>query len=499
MATGTQSTSTATSDAPPRPALAGGSLDPDQLLLAAPTVAAFPTLRPIPVEELHPAAVSTSPPSATLAPASAPVSAGGDSGVSDEADLASPQGMPGGGGIHPNIPGGLMLTAETEYIPVNANRTSQSTWRKDAAGNDMVGLPAVRDFSLIPMRDLAGWDGVGEPPDGMPMADPDLKKMTASMLFGPPDGVFNISVTSQPGGGQVLLWADQAKTTPIGLVGTPQPDGTVVYSGTLPDYPLCDFYVEGLETSASQRDVTVSVTLGIYPPATQQLSVVPIITNMEVRPSNPNTVTLLRDPQGSVIGLNSGEQFPVNSVPYDTLKPGATFVARVWRPGVFGNAGFVQNITNVVQGDPAVVLTTNDYYVHYLRSGSYPILDYVANERGVPIYPTLLDNSVPDEQGLASKDTPHVGAFEFADLISSMDLTFQARLYTVWQFDDQSIYTLGTEDWQAVFKASRVNGVLTPDPASIVTAQPYVRSHQNPGTTAYPPSYNESTAFAPLV
>ena len=66
-----------------------------------------------------------------------------------------------------------------------------------------------------------------------------------------------------------------------------------------------------------------------------------------------------------------------------------------------------------------------------------------------------------------------------------------------WQFTDLAIYTLAMEDWHVVFQANLVNGVLTPNPASIVSAQSYVRTHQDPGTTASPPNFNGSTAFTP--
>src|SRR5438045_849131 len=101
----------------------------------------------------------------------------------------------------------------------------------------------------------------------------------------------------------------------------------------------------------------------------------------------------------------------------------------------------------------------------------------------VPFYgPTILDvTSVPNQVGLKSQDTPAVknpsDPSLFADLISNMDLTFKFRLSTIWRFSDLTIYTLATVDWAVWFKASRVNGVLTPDPASGVSAQPFVRSH----------------------
>ena len=57
--------------------------------------------------------------------------------------------MTGGGYcMAPGAPPTIDLTAETQHIPVNANRTSGSPWRKDAAGTVLTGLPVVRDFDL---------------------------------------------------------------------------------------------------------------------------------------------------------------------------------------------------------------------------------------------------------------------------------------------------------------------------------------------------------------
>ena len=61
----------------------------------------------------------------------------------------------------------LTTTATTEadgkiYIPVNANNTNKSPWKKDGT-EPMKGIPAVRDFVLQPMRDLSGWNGTGAP------------------------------------------------------------------------------------------------------------------------------------------------------------------------------------------------------------------------------------------------------------------------------------------------------------------------------------------------
>lgn len=285
----------------------------------------------------------------------------------------------------------LTLTAETNDIPVNANRTSGSPWRKDAGGNELKGFPVVRDFNLAPMRDLSGWNGVGNPPEGPALSDPDLKSLTATFSPGFLGTEFKVDIL-YAGTGRIRLWTDQMKTTEI-------PNG-----GVLPTFPECTFYAEGIETSSGENDVTVRVSVAVNSPegtsiytATQQLTVAPFVTNMKVQPTaNPPTVTLLRDSGGKVIGLNSGEQWPVNGGNIEGFRPGATFMSSTWYRGVFGNPEFIQNVLGVDDTPPAVTLTNGLYYQDFLHNGQYPILDYVANDDGVPFYPILRKDNFSD-------------------------------------------------------------------------------------------------------
>lgn len=392
----------------------------------------------------------------------------------------------------------ISLTPQTQYIPINANNDNASQWQ---GGNTQTGLPLIRDFDLAPMRDLSAWNGQGAPPPGPAINDPDLKKMTVNLTNGDPLGQVQIRViyadADNNGGGWIRLWADQSKTTGITLMYA----GNGVYEGTVPAFATFDFYVEGIRPSTAENDITIQViyqnnTVGVIDETT--LSVVPFAVSMEVRPSNPATVTLFRDADGHVIGLNSGEQFPAAGGANDAVKAGAIFVSDVWNTGAAGNAWFIQNITGVSNNtEPSIVLTTNEPYRHTLQSGSYPILDYVENV-GVPapFYPVVRDNTIPNHVKIVSKDTPAMIYSNFADVISSMDLTFQARLYTVWQFPDNTIYTLAREDWQVVFKASLVNGVLTPDPTAVVSAQPFVRTGQDPAKVVGP-YYNNDYTYIP--
>jgi hypothetical protein len=92
---------------------------------------------------------------------------------------------------------------------------------------------------------------------------------------------------------------------------------------------------------------------------------------------------------------------------------------------------------------------------------------------------------------MTSWDTPYMtdtgastapfNASEWAGLITRMDVRFDARLYLVWVFEDNTVYTLGSVDWRVVFRASTPpEGQLTIDPASIITASPAVRTNADP-------------------
>jgi hypothetical protein len=322
--TETQTTSTAIPDFPPLRPL-GDLIDQNQLLLAAPAGAVFPTLRPIPVEELHPGAAGV----ASTGPVRPPELPAGPGGPTTSADPAAipvfltRDGGSGGdeGGSDPTIRRGILLDASTPFVPVNANRTSGSPWQKDAAGNEQPGLPVVRDFDLSPMRNLGGWNGVGDPPAGAAIIDPELKALTATVVDGPPIGTITV-VVANSGQGRIRLWTDQSKTTEI-------PSG-----GVLPGYPVYTFYAEGIEPSQSLNDITVQVITEIQGASyvdERQLTVTPVTAEFSVTPKQGGQVTYLLNGDGQVVGLNSGTQSmlggPADSGGTDPNKVGAIFTA----------------------------------------------------------------------------------------------------------------------------------------------------------------------------
>lgn len=68
-----------------------------------------------------------------------------------------------------------------------------------------------------------------------------------------------------------------------------------------------------------------------------------------------------------------------------------------------------------------------------------------------------------------------------------MAATFQARMYLVWKYPDNTIYTLARQDWQSVFQASTfpfVGLVLWPN--SVTTASPKVITNVDPAKVVGP-------------
>src|SRR6185437_4143081 len=391
--------------------------------------------------------------------------------------------------------------AETTNILVNANDTNKSPWKKDPYGNNMTGIPAVRDFDLSPMRDLGAWNGIGQPPANAPViSDPDLKKITVS-LSGDPANKFTVSIVyaNLESDTLIRLWTDKTKTTAI-------PSGTVITSGGVPH----DIYVEGVDPSTEMNDISVLFTYTAGNNAVkkeQTLTVTPFNVSMEIQPGrNPATATLLRNKSGQVIGLDSGQQSPVNGGDAGSDRVGATFSAFAALPGpLSGSPKFIQDVTGIDKGAPSVTLTNG---MLYEENATAPLLDYV-NFPGnsSPFYPSPLppDKSVAGQLGIRSFDTPYLtqGPFDesptgadFAGLLSSMHMSVSFTLYSVWSFADGSIYTLASEDWQVTYSADLVDGIFTPSNSPAVTVGQSEITHDDPIIVSGPTA-NDSSFFYP--
>jgi hypothetical protein len=415
----------------------------------------------------------------------------------------------------------ITLTPSTNFIPVNANRTSQSPWKKDEADNDLdlTGLPVVRDFDLNPMRDLSGWDGQGQPPPGAAVADPELKQVTATVANpGNPAGPIQVFVIySDPdnnGGGWIRLWQDQSKTQQIFLTH----QGNGVYQGSLPGHPTSTFYVEGIRPSKQENDVKLKVryTAGMPgpgqpppPPAEDEttLTVTPVVKEFSVNPKSPDSqTTFFRATNGKILGMNSGRQNADGATDPGSAEQGAHFTADLLITGAGGTGRFIQNVTNLVNGNPsAVELTNGTLKANWTLTDNltYPILD-LPTGASPPFYPST--DVIPisqDRHNFASVDTPAFFLSEQQlgiDNIVRFDLTFQARLYLAFRFHDASVYTLALANWQVIFRTELVNGALRVADTSVVSADTnpkHILSHSDPAAY-WSPTFNEKITITPV-
>lgn len=343
---------------------------------------------------------------------------------------------------------------------------------------------------------------MGQPPAGPAINDPDLKKMTATVanpIGASPMQVFVIySDADNDGGGFIRLWKDQSKTQQIGLTHT----GNGVFQGSLPSFPTCDFYIEGIRPSKAANDVKVKVRYtsgmpgpGQPPPAPVEaektLAVTPIVSEFSVNPKDPATATFIADDEGRIYGISSGEQ--PNGGVQGATKPGVKYTADLTVSGIDGDAWFLQNVTDLSYGESAVTLRDGSRYDPSFGDATFPILDWVEPPAGAPMpfYPSIAGLVYDSNRKMiGSIDTPAIGSSTlFAGQLDEMDIIFQARMYLVWKYSDDTIYTLARADWQAVFQSTNLDHDPVLLASSVVSVSPMVRMNTDPAKIVGP-TYN---------
>lgn len=422
-------------------------------------------------------------------------------------------------------PDPITLTPETTAIPLNANRTNASPWRKDANGNEMSGFPFRRDLDVQPMRDLSGWNGVGSPPMGPAVADPEVKKVAVTVADGQQQVRVSVTYPNASTGGRIRLWKTQAKTQEITLNGGPKPDGSASYGGVLPPLPNYDFYVEGISPSRANPDIKLRVEQGggqgpggVAQPVVFKevsLAVTPIVTSFTAEPKTPPQTTFIKNAAGQIIGLTSGKQDADGTPPGSGAK-GVTIRADLNTTGVVGRGQLIQNVMSVTNGMPAGVELTDGTKLNLLLKAipntapvkyyQYPILDTWETD---PPITYKYDNIIApggDQHKFFTIDTPSFGMPAWAGRVKAMDIDFRARMHLMWEYNDGTLYNLAYIGWGSVFRASTpAGGALTIAATSITTASPLVYSTADPaaiGTSndtipedQKPPVFNKSFEF----
>jgi hypothetical protein len=340
-----------------------------------------------------------------------------------------------------------------------------------------------------------------------------LKQVTATVTPNghSPAGLIQITViysdADNNGGGLIKLWREQTKVNSIPLTHT----GNGVYTGTLPTYPTCTFYVEGIRPSKQANDVKLNVQAHFMqmgqPPLTvvdeELLTVTPVMAEFSVTPRDPaqvmgdtTQITFLRNLQGQIVGLNSGSQSGPGGDPGgndgNLNRIGASFTADLNpRTNVAGQPQFLQTMTIVTNGDPFGAFINGgvgNLDMRLAGGETFPILDTSLAQK--PFYwpsGSIRFPDTADRVRLTSKDTPFLAEKEtfntsaWAGLIDTMEVTYDLRLFLVWEFADSTIYTLGKVDWRVVFYAfTPMGGALEISSDSVITANPAIRTYADP-------------------
>src|SRR5262245_23044711 len=83
-----------------------------------------------------------------------------------------------------------------------------------------------------------------------------------------------------------------------------------------------------------------------------------------------------------------------------------------------------------------------------------------------------------------------------SDKLQNIDVTYRIKLYVVWQFADNSIYTLASDNWKVVFQADTYragSGVTHILAASGVSAEAFVLTNADvPAQALKAPVFNNS-------
>src|SRR5262249_7658822 len=129
-----------------------------------------------------------------------------------------------------------------------------------------------------------------------------------------------------------------------------------------------------------------------------------------------------------------------------------------------------------------------------------PLSDSITGGPAAPLYPTTFNVNTSIRQQISNRDTPAFGGVGFTGIIKWLDIKFKATMYLVWQFSDNTIYTLAQADWQSLLLADRPAGMgLAISDSSIVTASPMTLTnldmHQHAFSTVNCNAWIQSSAF----
>jgi hypothetical protein len=367
------------------------------------------------------------------------------------------------GFTHPLIAIPSISVGNGGYVPVNADDDNGSALTN--------GIPAKRDFDVQPMT----------------VADPELIQATVSY---PPGTITAVSLVFT-GNGKAALWTDQKKTAP--------------YTVPTPPVSSTSFYVEGTRPSSALWDVSLKVSYVNSAPGsnpvtftTPAITVTPVVNSFTVTPHAAPSVVFWTGVNGNGLsGLFTSGQ--------GDAKPGAAFDAQVTRTNTGGTGYFIQTFVGVDNGAGGAAAG----WVFTAASGlpnlnsllspgdTFPILDNAPRPPN-PFYPLDWSTAGSDANTLKmyADDSPSTLRPVNSDKLQNIDVTYRITLYVVWQFADNSIYTLASDNWKVVFQADTNvagSGVTHILDASGVSSEAFVLTNADvPAQALKAPVFNTS-------
>ena len=431
--------------------------------------------------------------------------------------MAARSGLAGPGGEEPDpapAPApSITVELSTAFVPVNANKTSGSPW-KQVNGVDQVGLPTKRDFEVAPI----------------PGGDPELKAVTVRVTNPHAKNTLHVGISSatagQPGG-WAGVYIDSAKTRPLSPLGgqgrmdtqpVPQAAGAGQFQWMESNIPAeFTFYLEGKEPSRQVQDVVLKVRYrGLDNPdvpaesnlVQKPFTVTPVLVEFSGnKDGDGKTMVVKAGADGSVVGIKSGL--------LGSTQRGAVFTADYNpRTNVNGRGRFLQNIESwtpkygTTNTNRICTWYTSERWEWYSMSdgtvvptlvpaNTYPLIDSPTHD-SIPFYLAEHNLENATRHRFDTSDSPGYYlplSVPAGTVLVDTTSDFVARMYTVWEYEDETIYPFASVGWSVHFKLiMRADGSVTTDANSGTSVGETVRSHAEPAVITGP-TYNELGRF----
>ena len=383
----------------------------------------------------------------------------------------------------------VSIAVANPLIPVNANNDN---WKQDPTkpvdtdrwlSANQKYIPKVRDFNATNL-----WQD-----------DSQLVAVTVTVTGGYA-GTLEVKKSLIGNGfGKLAFWEDRKKATPFTT--------KAIAAGMNPT--TVTLYVEGQHESLQLNDSLFSATFTLGADAnvkasdSKAVTIAPVIKSFLATTPNANSINFKNQvPLNGLDGLVAA--YPPN--PTANFGPGWTSSMKFEAEVIYGSGmspEYLQNVIFVVNGangSAAALVAVRpaqnwNFMIDPALVAADPTLDFPLLDANIPgtnpFYPskkTIMINSTR----ISTSDSPNVTARTEAinERLSIIDVKDEFRMHLVILFDDQSIYSIASIDWNAnSFATDNVvgSGVSKIANASKVGIDsPWQRSNANPAKTIGP-------------